>query len=47
MTHNKLINDAINWFKQLQLKSKETAETLRLKGLKARKFNIFLRARLK
>ena len=40
MTHNKLINDAIDRFKQKQLIPKEAAETLKLKDRKAPKFHM-------
>ena len=38
MTHNKLINDTIDRFKQEQLISKETAEALKIKDLKHQNF---------
>ena len=34
VTNNNLINDAIDWFKQEQLRSKDTAETLNIKDTK-------------
>ena len=40
MTHNKLINETIDRFKQEQLIPKETAETLKIKDQEAPKFHM-------
>ena len=40
VTHNKLINDAIDRFKQEQLMPKETAETLKIKDPEVPKFHM-------
>ena len=40
VTHNKLINDSIDRFKQEQLMPKETAETLKIKDPEVPKFHM-------